>query len=169
MTINLILCVVLFCLFILIIPIIVSFCLRRHKKALKIVAIISFVVYLFFLFYGTLCKISIDYPDITFDLKFDSPWFSLYFLTFNFGKTNVLINLVIFLPIGFFVYATCDKKCFLKTILLSFFLSVFIELLQWILPVYRNTEILDVILNTISGLLSALLCQILYKMGAFRK
>ena len=167
MTLNLTLCIVLFVLFIFIFPIVFCFVLSRHQKLLKILAIICFIVYLFVLLFGTLCTIKIDYPNITFSLQFNSTWFSMYFTAFNFDFVNVVINLAMFLPIGFFVFSITKKYRFLKTILISLSLSLLVETLQWILPVVRNTEILDLILNVLSGILSFLVCCIISKIGAF--
>lgn len=167
MTLNLTFCIVLFVCFIFIFPIILSFVLSGHQKLLKILAIICFVAYLLVILYGTLCTIKIEYPNITFSLQFNSTWFSMYFTAFNFGFVNVIINLAMFLPIGFFVFSITKKHRFLKTILISLFLSLLVETLQWVLPVVRNTEILDLILNVLSGILSFFVCSIISKIGAF--
>ena len=58
-----------------------------------------------------------------------------------------------FFPVAAFVISQTDKNMFLKTILISFVLSFIIEFLQFILPVYRTTEVFDIVTNTISGII----------------
>lgn len=167
MTINLYLCVSLFFIFGLAIPTILVFTLKNHQKVLKILAGIMLAVYFIFLLIGTTAKIDISLPNASFYLDFSSNWFEMNFIAFGTGKSNILINLVLFLPLGFVVFIFSKKRPLLKTIMFSLTLSITIELLQWILPITRNTEILDVILNTISGTISAIFCYFLKKLGAF--
>ena len=58
-------------------------------------------------------------------------------------------------PIGFIVHVFCKNHKFLKTILYSFLISLFIENYQFILPISRTTELTDLLFNTLGGVLSA--------------
>lgn len=60
-------------------------------------------------------------------------------------------NIVMFLPIGFFAALLSDKPRWWKGTLLTAALSLFIELFQ--LFVSRGTDVDDLILNTLGGLL----------------
>ena len=67
-------------------------------------------------------------------------------------------------PIGFFIYSNLKKSQFKRTIILSILLSITIEIYQTILPVYRNTELLDIFLNGFSGLFSVIFFKFIEKM-----
>lgn len=59
-------------------------------------------------------------------------------------------NIVMFLPIGFFVGLLMDKPRWWKSTLATFALSLFIEIFQ--LFISRGTDVDDLILNTLGGL-----------------
>ncbi|WP_336864792.1 VanZ family protein [Peribacillus frigoritolerans] len=62
---------------------------------------------------------------------------------------NIIGNIILFMPLGFllpFKYKRINK--YVKSALVGFIVSVFIELTQLLLP-YRQTDIDDVILNTL--------------------
>lgn len=63
---------------------------------------------------------------------------------------NFLGNVVMFIPIGFFAGLLSDRPCWWKAALWAFGLSLFIELAQ--LFVCRGTDVDDLILNTLGGL-----------------
>ena len=60
-------------------------------------------------------------------------------------------NIIMFIPIGLFAGLLADKPAWYKSTLFAFFLSLFIEVFQ--LFVSRGTDIDDLILNTIGGLI----------------
>lgn len=69
--------------------------------------------------------------------------------------TAILINfpgnIIMFFPVGFFAGLLLDKPRWWKSALLTLFLSAFIECFQ--LFISRGTDVDDVILNTLGGLL----------------
>lgn len=168
MTINLYFSIALTIIFMLIVPITLIFSLNRKPKILKICIAILFAIYLFLLFTGTAGTISLKNNSLHISFNFSSNWFTSYFSWFDLSKTNVLINLFMFFPLGFVVYTFSKNHAFAKTILLAFVLSCFIEFYQFALPIIRNSEISDIIFNTLSGLISAVTCESLKKLGAFK-
>ncbi len=148
-------------------PTVLVFALKKHPKTLKITAIVFACVYFVCLFIGTTCKLNISADKVTVAFNFTEPWFSIDFLFLDFSLKNMFVNLMMLFPLGFIVYVFTNKKPFLKTIIFALSLSLFIELYQFILPIYRNTEITDIIFNVLSGLVSAVYCQILKMYGAF--
>ena len=70
-------------------------------------------------------------------------WFALI--------ANLGGNIAVFLPAGFFAGLFSEKPRWWKAVLCSFALSLFIELGQ--IFVWRGTDVDDLILNTIGGLL----------------
>ena len=70
---------------------------------------------------------------------------------FNYFIINFLGNIIIFIPIGFFIPLLWHKMRSLgKTVLCGFIISLFIELIQF--PLYRGTDIDDLWLNTLGVL-----------------
>jgi len=70
---------------------------------------------------------------------------------------DVMINLIGFIPLGFFLNATFvkagggfERRGVLITVILCFFLSLFIEVLQAWIP-SRSSDVLDLVLNTAGG------------------
>lgn len=75
---------------------------------------------------------------------------------------NFLGNIVIFMPIGFFIPLLWNKKHpFVVSVFTGFLISLFIEISQLALP--RRTDVDDVWLNTLGALLGFILFYILNK------
>lgn len=136
----------------------------KNQRALKITAYICFVLYLLFLFVLVFGQVNVEEGYVAVNIVKNSNWFSLNFATAHANKTNLLYNLIMMFPVSAFVFATqkVDKshnalkyflKVFLKTVLISFLISLFIETFQFILPVKRTTELFDLLINTLSGVL----------------
>ena len=128
----------------------------KNDNKIKLITMIIFIFYIIFLLIGTTVELDTIYPNLSFHFEFNHNWFSSYFLWANFSLDNLIINICLMFPVGIFTYTHLKKHMFLKTIFIALLLSIIIELYQMILPIYRNTEILDIILNTISGLFSAI-------------
>lgn len=157
----------------------------KDKKLLRKMAKIYLVLYVLALFVGTIAEIGKIENCFYAKLIFDKPWFNAFFLIANLSFDNVLINVFMFFPLGFLVYAFSSQKLllvrddknlnnsqnikiytyshsFFLTILISFFASLLIETYQMILPIYRNSELADIVFNTLSGFVSATYFEILY-------
>lgn len=167
MKINLILCAVLFFALAVVFPTAMFLLLKRKQKLLKRLTVVLFFVYLCLLFVGTTATVGIENLDAVIGFDFSNDWFSLSFVAFGLGKLNIILNLFLLFPVGYVVFLFSKKHRVLKTILVAFFMSLIIETYQWILPINRNTEIFDVILNTASGLISAMYCKLISRFGAF--
>jgi glycopeptide antibiotics resistance protein len=93
----------------------------------------------------------------------DFQWTSSYF-------SDVIINLVGFIPLGFFMSLFLSKVAgihfwktnLLLTITICFIISLCIELIQVYLPT-RSSQLSDLFLNTLGGGLGALLVNRLFK------
>ncbi|WP_053403017.1 VanZ family protein [Priestia koreensis] len=64
---------------------------------------------------------------------------------------NLGLNILLFMPFGFFL--SMKKALFRSVILLGILLSLFIEIIQFVIPTGRSSDIDDVILNTIGTFL----------------
>ncbi|MBR3885130.1 MAG: VanZ family protein [Clostridia bacterium] len=147
-----------------VLPTVLILTLKNKPKALKICAIVLSVIYFSLLFVGTSFVVKIKNNNLVIYADFSKEWFSMKFLLHNFSMTNILINLILLFPLGFIVDVFAKDKKFLKTILLSFLISIFIELYQFVLPVPRTTELTDILFNTLSGALSATYCFLIEKL-----
>lgn len=166
---NTIIIFVLAFIFMAILPVVLSFALKNHQTALKITTIVLSCIYFVALFIGTTCDISISLNKTTIEFDYTHSWFTIDFLVYDFDLDNILINVFMFFPLGFIVYTFAKTKHFSKTIILALILSLCIELIQFVLPIHRYTELTDILFNTLSGLISAFACKLLSSKGAFKK
>ncbi len=151
-----------------ILPTILVLCLKNRPKVLKICAICLMIAYFIVLFIGTTFNVSLKKGNLSISADFTKDWFSMRFLLYSFKPVNLTINVALLFPLGFIVYSFAKENKFIKTILFSFLLSLFIELYQFVLPISRTTELTDLFFNTFGGMLSALYCKLLQKFGAFK-
>lgn len=163
MEINLILAIVLFIIFVILLPSVAIFILINKKQLLKIFGIVFFILYLIVL--GSLVFGDVSFKNGNLILKFttNTKWFNMYFVWGSFTKSNLLLNIIMLFPVGAFVLALNTKHSFIKTIVFSFVISFTIEVLQFVLPIQRTTEVLDILLNTLSGILGYLYYFLIYK------
>lgn len=75
---------------------------------------------------------------------------------------NILGNIIMFLPFGFFPALLWKNFKLPKAILTGFCTSLFIELVQ--IHISRNTDVDDLILNTVGAILGYLLYKLLFKL-----
>jgi glycopeptide antibiotics resistance protein len=78
---------------------------------------------------------------------------------------NLALNILLFVPFGFFL--TLKKSSYKKklkrfVILTGFLFSLFIELVQFAIPMGRSADVDDVILNTIGTFLGFITWKLLY-------
>lgn len=75
------------------------------------------------------------------------------------AKKEVILNVVMTIPFGmlFPVVHNNKKFIFIKTVFATFFLSLFIELVQPLINGFRASDITDVITNTVGGIIGFLI------------
>ena len=73
---------------------------------------------------------------------------------------NVVGNIVLFIPFGFFIYIKCGKNK-TKALLTVFIMTLGVEFIQGFIP-YRLCDIDDIILNTFGGYIGIIISNILY-------
>lgn len=84
----------------------------------------------------------------------------LFELTPMFGVVNVFGNIILFMPIGFFLPLLCRKnQRFARTVLYGFLFSLLIEI--WQLFLCRGTDIVDLMTNTL-GTAAGYGCYLLF-------
>lgn len=92
-----------------------------------------------------------------------------FFLGTKYFLINTVGNIALFIPFGFFISVLTKKNLF-RVFIFSFSLSLLIEILQFIQMYFhivelRTTDIDDVILNTIGGVLGLVLNHYLVKVN----
>ncbi|WP_421384830.1 VanZ family protein [Bacillus salacetis] len=78
---------------------------------------------------------------------------------------NLLANVVLFIPFAFFYawWIRKRKRVLIKTTLAGSFLSIIVELIQYLLPLGRSTDIDDWMMNTLGSFLGGLLFLLFIK------
>lgn len=150
-----------------VLPTLLCFSLKNHPKALKICTIVLAVIYFAFLFVGTSAEVTLSNNVVSAHYVFNNKWFDFRFGFGSIGFVNIVVNIFLLFPIGYIVFAFSKKHNLLKCVLFALLISLLIETYQWILPVPRGTEIIDLLLNTASGFVAYCYCKILNLLGAF--
>lgn len=169
MNINLWLAISLIILLELIVPTILCLTLKNKPLSLKVCTIILAVLFFAFLFVGTTAEVTLKNNIIKVNYVFTDSWFDF---KIKFGSTsisNIMVNIVLLFPVSYIVFVFSKTNYFAKCIFFAFVVSLIIETYQWVLPIPRGTEIIDLILNTLCGVVSYLYCKLLKRFGAFKK
>lgn len=162
MEINLNLAIVIISLLFLVFPTLSMIVFFNNKKVLKILGTLFFIIYLLGLATLVLSKVIVSKNIIKINFETDNKWFNIYFLWADFGKANILLNIVMLFPVSAFLFSQSYKNIFLKTIIICFIISVSIEFFQFVLPINRCTEIFDILLNILSGIMGYIYFKIVY-------
>lgn len=121
------------------------------KRKLFVISYLS--VYFLILCLGVFLDITLTKESISFSLLLTNTWASNSISIAYFNPLSVLINLFLLFPIGFicpFIIKNCNIA---KVIIIGVIVSFTIEFLQFLLPIIRYPEVLDIINNTISVIL----------------
>ena len=78
-----------------------------------------------------------------------------------FMPINLLGNIAIFIPLGFYITIFTQGKTIWKNTVLILFVSVFVEIIQFTFK-FGIGDVDDVILNTVGGLIGCTLCRLTY-------
>lgn len=77
---------------------------------------------------------------------------------------NIVGNVVVFIPFGLYLQIFRKKKTIWKSVGVLALASIFIEIIQWVLGV-GVSDIDDILLNTLGGLIGVLLYMVLLKIS----
>lgn len=137
-------------------------------KKKNILAIALFVVYLLVLVWILLFKFSLSLDEINQQLQSGHrslnliPFSQSVIINGQLQWSEIIQNLLIFLPFGGLLGIVAKKSSFIKKIGWIFFFSLGIEVCQYIFGL-GATDITDVIINTAGGLCGLVLYTILSK------
>ena len=132
-----------------------TFMLLKNKRVIKSLFIILTIFYSIVVLIGVLTNIQLGetiYIAKSVDIN----------RTFNFSPItrnvrDITINICMLAPLGFLLGGIINKYKVIKSVTFGLILSIFIEVMQYILPIGRNAQLTDIILNTISALIGVLI------------
>lgn len=140
----------------------ISYIIKKQEKFVfyKELLMLSFIIYILCLF-----QVVTFTDDVTWSTNNFIPFkeISRYSITSRLFLKNVIGNMIMFLPFGFFIsYYLENKKPYL-TLLLTLIASIAIELVQ--LSIGRVFDVDDILLNLCGGLLGFGLYYLLYRIS----
>ena len=148
-------------LFFAIIPI-VNFLVIKNEKIIKVIFLILAIIYCILICIGVFFKVNLAQKiTITLFENVESVNKSFSFYPFAKTLTDFLINILMFVPLGFLLSPIIKKHTLIKTLLIGLIFSTFIELMQLLLPIVRSPQLSDIILNTLSCLIGGLCFSLL--------
>ena len=138
--------------------------LYKKEKLNKVLALILLGLYIVALIIGVFTKASIKNGVFSIRLDYSAGWANKT-IKFNILKTrkvDFLINSVLLFPIGvilslFLSYKNKPiKKQLISLLVVGFVIGLFIEFMQFLLPIARSVQLSDLLLNTISSVMGGL-------------
>ncbi|CAD2075423.1 VanZ family protein [Jeotgalicoccus meleagridis] len=130
------------------------------SKKLRYFSIMGLIMSLVGIFLVTLMPTSNE-SDIVVLTPLESIKDMWYYATTEAIFNSIVMNIVLFIPISFFLY--CLIKRGILTVLLCLVLSIFIETTQYLLPIGRVTSVDDVMLNSIGGIIGVFFGYLILK------
>ena len=139
----------------------ILFFFRKWKIQGKDILFVNTLLYVYIacVLFFTLMPVIPAFPFI-----FDHPYTPMNMIPFidvinSYGDfvRQIILNVIMLVPFGFLLPLTRRKPGFFKVFLLTFLLSLVIELLQPLLHGSRSSDITDLITNTCGGILGYLL------------
>lgn len=135
----------------------------KSEKVLKITAIVLLVIYVGIMLIGVWTNVSTPNGVLKIGFDFDAGWCnkSIRWGIKGLQYEDVIINILMFVPIGNVFYLFKQHKPFKKVLLWSLVIGLImgftVELGQFVFPLYRAPQTTDVALNGISFVLGSLL------------
>lgn len=149
-------------------PTILCFVLKNNQKAFKITMACLSAVFFVLLFVGTTAEVTLKQNTVAVCYKTTELWFDFGITFGNTDITNIAVNLLLLFPVGYIVFTFSGKNYFFKCTAMALIISLIIETYQWVLPFPRSTEVIDIILNTASGIIGYAYSKLLLHFGAFK-
>ena len=142
--------------------------LVKNKRVQKWLILSLFLLYLIFLLIGVFFRVTIKNNLLKITLDFS--YTATKTISFGFTKlytTDVLLNLVMLMPIGY-IYSFFSSGKTVKKVIFSLVIGLCIGLIietgQFFLPVRRSVQLSDVIINGMSLMLGTLYIEIFSKL-----
>lgn len=139
--------------------------MKKLKKLLLNILLYAVLVFYLVVLFGLLFLKARDFSSVNL-----VPFYSIGSFLFSddpllhaFSVSNVIGNIVLFVPLGLYLSLFIREKNVVKNVLLVIFISVSVEVLQFVFKV-GATDIDDVILNGFGGFIGIIAYHILLKM-----
>lgn len=140
---------------------------KQRRNHWKFSTINSATIFLFIIYLIALCWILVFKLGVRFSYMENR---SVNLIPFNdpliLGKINageIIMNVLIFVPLGFYAEILFGKWIFWKKLFLIFLISLIVEGLQYVLVV-GAFDITDIITNTLGGMIGLIICKSIVKM-----
>ena len=127
------------------------FCCTKNSIFKKILKISLIFLYIVELVVFTMFRVEIGYM-IEINADFSGQWFNKEIWMFDgWNIIDVIINTIMLIPLGVFIYKQeLGLKNILRALICGFCVGFGIELMQFVLPVYRTVQVQDLLFNSIS-------------------
>lgn len=140
----------------------------KDKRKEQIMAYIVMGIYMLFLCWVILFKLADSIDKIPSRRGINLiPFYYDQFSGTTLQKNDVLFNIALFVPVGFY-FTVFKKGKIVSGILLSALLSLLFEIVQWIFSL-GSSDITDLITNTMGGIIGTLMFIILNKLSKGRE
>lgn len=134
----------------------------ENKKQRSLTIVLS-IVYFCLLIWILLFKMSFSLNDLYQDRSINIiPFAGSVIINGRLYITEIIDNILVFVPIGIYTCMLKQEWSILKKVSVAFFISLGIEVLQYILAI-GSTDITDLIGNTIGGILGVLIFNLFSK------
>lgn len=134
------------------------------SKSQKKISIAVFGLYILLLIWLILFKFNINLTDLGYIRNVNLiPFKESLIINGHLDVSEIIYNVLIFVPLGVYVSIFTPKLPFIKKILPSLFLSLLLETLQFIFAIGAS-DITDVISNTVGGFLGIILFHFFKKL-----
>lgn len=126
---------------------------RMVDKKQRNLTKILFAVYFFILIWILLFKMSFSLDELYKDRSINLiPFLGSAIVNGKIDTSEIINNIIVFIPVGIYICMLKENWSILKKISVSFFISLSIEVLQFILAI-GATDITDLIGNTLGGVI----------------
>lgn len=134
----------------------------KDMKKVRIAFVVLFVLYCIILFFGVFAKVGIGKKiTVSFYTIEKGARRAFNYMIYTFSLRDVIINITMFVPFGFFVCSFFKEYGTLKTAGIGLVTSIFIEAVQYFLPGVRMSQMSDILLNTTSTFIGAVAFAVL--------
>lgn len=138
--------------------------MKHEKNKANKVTIILFIIYLIAVFEIIVFKLELPFSNIGYLRNINLiPFHESLVVNGKIDFSEIIMNLVIFVPLGIYVEILFSKWSTAKKFLLFFVISLICEVVQFIFAVGAS-DITDIIDNTLGGIIGFLIFKVIDKL-----
>ena len=129
---------------------------ERKENKINLVTKILFTIYLIVLYWILLFKLGVRFNYMGNRNVNLIPFSKPVMLHGKADLSEIILNIIIFIPMGVYEGSLFKRWSFIKRIIFLFIMSIIIEVLQFLLKI-GSADITDVITNTLGGVIGLLI------------